>query len=508
MPDHVKEAGGAMPPIEKATPTSGQVLADRLRELHRLSVSDHENFKALYHDYLQTGIRLLGLKVGIVSRIDKRGYTVLAVAPADAGFTAGDEFKVEDTYCKWVVDEACTVAVEAVGEDPDRRDHPVYLNAKLESYLASPIWVDGQIYGTLNFTHTERRNVGFSSDDKELVELMALSIGQIIERDLLDQQRAIATQRMQENIDLFESAFSHAANGMALVSPDGRWLRVNQALLDIVGYTESELLSMDFQTITHPEDLDLDLASVQAVLAGERDSYRMEKRYFHSSGSIVWVLLSVSMVRHDDGRPRYFVSQIHDITQTRKAMEELIQSRAQAELANRKLQELATRDALTQAYNRRAFDERLTLEYQHSRRNGQPLSLLLIDLDHFKEYNDTYGHPAGDQALIAVARVLVTEVRVNDMVARYGGEEFAVIMPNTDREGCQLLGERIRLAIVGITSEQRKLTGSMGGSTLEPARCEAGQEKAIESLLASADDALYRAKAAGRNRVQFQEASL
>lgn len=128
---------------------------------------------------------------------------------------------------------------------------------------------------------------------------------------------------------LFQNAFEHAAIGMALVAPDGKWLRVNQSVCEITGYTQRELLQRSFQDITHPDDLDLDLANVGKMLAGEIESYQMEKRYFHKNGAIVWVLLNVSLVRDEQGRPRFFISQIQDITGRRESERQLGQASAE-----------------------------------------------------------------------------------------------------------------------------------------------------------------------------------
>jgi PAS domain S-box-containing protein len=113
---------------------------------------------------------------------------------------------------------------------------------------------------------------------------------------------------------------------MALVAPDGRWLRVNRSLCEIVGYTAEELLATDFQSITHAEDLDSDVSQLRQMLDGSLSNYDMEKRYLHKDGHIVWVLLSVSLVRDATGRSMYFVSQIQDITDRKLAECQLIES--------------------------------------------------------------------------------------------------------------------------------------------------------------------------------------
>ena len=128
---------------------------------------------------------------------------------------------------------------------------------------------------------------------------------------------------------LFQNAFEHAAIGMALVAPDGSWLRVNRSVCQITGYSEEELLKRTFQDITHPDDLERDLANVRKLLASEIDTYQIEKRYFHKNGSIVWVLLSVSLVRDDEGKPRFFISQIQDITRRKESEGQLSEAAAE-----------------------------------------------------------------------------------------------------------------------------------------------------------------------------------
>jgi PAS domain S-box-containing protein len=123
---------------------------------------------------------------------------------------------------------------------------------------------------------------------------------------------------------------------MALIAPDGTWLKVNQAICDIVGYTASELVKLDFQTVTHPDDLEDDLTLLKQLLGGEIQTYNLDKRYFHKNGQLIWAKLTVSLVRDDDQQPLYFISQIQDITAQKKASDEL-------SLANQEMEEFSYR---------------------------------------------------------------------------------------------------------------------------------------------------------------------
>lgn len=163
--------------------------------------------------------------------------------------------------------------------------------------------------------------------------------------------------------------------------------------------------------------------------------------------------------------------------------------------ANTKLESLARIDSLTEIKNRRAFNEKLQEEWARSARYRTPLSMVLLDVDNFKSYNDSFGHPAGDEVLKKVASVLDAAVRGTDFLARYGGEEFVLLLPNTDADGAMILAERLRQKIADVPWKERPVTVSLGvGSTF------GGPEPATD-LTTVADGALYGSKAAGRNRV-------
>ena len=469
-----------------------------------------------------------------------------------------------------------------------------------------------------------------------------------------------ANEAGQEVGDHFKDAFDHAVIGMALVGPEGSWLTVNPSLCGIVGYTEWELLATSFQAITHPDDLEADLTSIRQVLSGEIFSYQHERRYVHRRGHIVWVLLSVSLVRDGGGQPLYFIFQVEDITDRKTAevelkaaheelkarvaeletrtvelsvvgeMGELLQScrsvneaykiigrsirqlfpgeagslcvmnaardhveavlnwgvistsdgyfvpddcwglrrnrmhvvsdpevdlvcqhvtvteasgsmclplmaqretigllhissfdssgftaarqqlaRTLAEqvalaLANLQLQETlrnqSVRDGLTGLFNRRYLEASLDREINRAERHQRPLSIIMTDVDHFKKFNDNYGHETGDAVLREVGGLLQSLSRKADVACRYGGEEFILILPDASLEDATLKAEQMREAIRNL--EVRHHRETVGPVTLSIGVASFPEHGAGgDALIAAADAALYRAKGAGRDRV-------
>jgi len=195
---------------------------------------------------------------------------------------------------------------------------------------------------------------------------------------------------------------------------------------------------------------------------------------------------------------RTLLAHERELEEINQSLEAQVLQRTEAlAAANRELEQLATRDALTGVHNRRRFDDKLNECLEVAQRTAQGFAVLLIDADHFKKVNDTYGHPAGDAVLQTLARVLGETTRAVDFVARYGGEEFVILLPHTpDAVHAMAVAEKIRAAIADTAFPgPGRLTVSIGASLWQPADPDAG------SLIARADAALYQAKAAGRNRV-------
>jgi diguanylate cyclase (GGDEF)-like protein len=184
--------------------------------------------------------------------------------------------------------------------------------------------------------------------------------------------------------------------------------------------------------------------------------------------------------------------------------QQLVALAGQLDEANKELMLLSVTDGLTRAYNHRHFQERLNGEFSRARRYGEPLSCIMIDIDHFKRVNDRYGHPAGDRVLVRLVDLLKEEIRSGDLVARYGGEEFVLLLPNTDAGSARHMAERVRerveqegLSLQG--ADPLPVTVSLGVADYRPGG--EGPIDTSEKLLRAADAALYRAKADGRNRV-------
>jgi PAS domain S-box-containing protein/diguanylate cyclase (GGDEF)-like protein len=296
-------------------------------------------------------------------------------------------------------------------------------------------------------------------------------------------ERRRQDQALTEAEERFRIAFDNAPIGMALVTPDGRFIKVNRSLCELTGFAETALLIRSFQDITHPDDLDADLGYVHDVLAGRRRTYQMEKRYFHADGHVIWVMLSVSLVRDPAGEPLYFISQIEDITD-RKRREEALRDEA-AQLAV-----IASTDPLTGLGTRREWD--LAIERISREEQSAPFGIALIDLDCLKEINDAEGHHAGDDALVAMASALRSVVRDADLVARIGGDEFAILIPGVDEPAMLALAERILAAL------PEPLTASAGVAAWNH------RESAVD-LERRADRALYAAKRAGKKRVRLAD---
>ncbi|MBL7479331.1 GGDEF domain-containing protein [Legionella bononiensis] len=292
---------------------------------------------------------------------------------------------------------------------------------------------------------------------------------------------------LEESESRFRSAFNFAAIGMALLSLEGKWLKVNQSLCQIVGYTEEELLKIDFQTITHPDDLELDLNYVHQLLTGEISSYSMEKRYIKKDGSVIWILLSGSLIRNHENKPLYFIALIQNIDAQKQAEQEL--------------KYIAYHDVLTGLANRKQLDASFKLAISYAKRHKNQIAVLFMDLDHFKEINDTFGHDIGDLVLIEIGLRLKKTIRSTDILIRQGGDEFIIALTDiSDVSQIEMVATKILATIarpIKIKRHQFVITVSIGISIYP----KDGQD--FNTLIKQADKALYIVKSEGRNNFRY-----
>jgi diguanylate cyclase (GGDEF)-like protein/PAS domain S-box-containing protein len=290
---------------------------------------------------------------------------------------------------------------------------------------------------------------------------------------------------LAESEERFRSAFNYAPIGIALVSPNGVWLKVNHALCQILGYTEEEFLTRDFQSMLFTEDLGNTLIKLHELLSGKVPSCQMEQRYLRKDGKTVWASWSVSTTTHSKTERPNLIFQIQDITDKKSAEE--------------KLQYEATHDALTGLPNRARFMSKLeqALKKYHETRDYK-VSVLFIDLDRFKVINDSLGHLIGDQLLIGIAERLRECLRPSDLVARLGGDEFTILVEGR-YEGKEVIriAERIQekfLIPFDLSGHEVYSSGSIG--ILHATE----NHRLPDDLMRDADTAMYQAKRAGKAR--------
>ena len=407
-------------------------------------------------------------------------------------------------------------------------------------------------------------------------------------------------------------AFEHLPVGMALQTPEGRWIDVNPEFCRMVGYSREVLLSLSFTDITDREDLQPSLDRLERLNRGELDHFSFEKRYRRADGKTIWVRLDVAMVRDERDRPEFIVTQATDITESRRmsdqladreqrlslaleggklgmwdwelasggisfsrlaarmlgysegevaptmqAVRDLVHRRDQdrlveamtAHLEGRaaifevdlrmrrksgafiwvklrgkvtgrnagddpvrvtgtmmdvtewkqlesRLKELATTDELTGVLNRRRGAELLADEIERAQGTGEPLSLILLDIDHFKQINDRFGHEAGDRVLESIAELLQLRLRGSDAASRWGGEEFAVLLPETDLDGAAAFAHDVLRRMDSVRSP----SGSPVSASFGVVQWQAGETPS--EVLRRADRMMYQAKRAGRSRVE------
>ncbi len=315
-------------------------------------------------------------------------------------------------------------------------------------------------------------------------------------------KRKSMERALRESEEQYRFIAENSSDMIGRLSSDGSIVYISPSSKRILGYRNDELIGTNLYGKIHPEDRQnlLEQYGNPNELNGIiTSSYRM----LHKNGSYIWAETTVRPVKDKTGKSSGMMFATRDVTARRTIENQLRES-------NSLLRKLSSLDGLTEIYNRRAFDEFIKTEWAFACKRGTPISLLLLDIDYFKKYNDTYGHIQGDECLKSVARELEEFFHEKGyFAARYGGEEFAVVLPNTDAQKASQLAEGFQSTIREMKIEHANskvseiVTISIGVSCVKPLVPEE-----MKQILEFADRALYKAKQNGRNRIEVCESSM
>ncbi len=327
-----------------------------------------------------------------------------------------------------------------------------------------------------------------ATQDEELITMISSLVGLVVQHHRDEEKLRDSEQR-------FRITFEQAAVGVALLDRNSQWLQVNEKFCDTVGYSHDELLQLPYSKLIAPEDMEYTLQSVAGVVSHSSSQVQLDHRYMRKNGDIIWVNSQFSVTRNSDGDIDYQIAIIKDITERK--------------LAETEIERLALYDYLTELPNRRLFGDRLRKAVMMAKRSARFGALIYIDLDNFKQLNDTHGHNTGDDFLKMVAHRLQRNLREEDTVARLGGDEFVVLLQNvsdsldTATTATAAIAGKIQSALSepfllpnGI---EHTVTSSLG-ITLFPKDAENADD-----LLREADIAMYRVKESQRNAMRFYE---
>lgn len=309
----------------------------------------------------------------------------------------------------------------------------------------------------------------------------------------VEQARALAASEAE-----FRLMAEHSGDVVMRLGLDGRVVYASPAVQRVLQRPPADFLGRTLREFVQPEDASWAASALDPLVRGQAEETTTTYRILRPDESEVWMEERARLIRAPDGRPVEVVAVLRDATDRKAAEEELLATLEQ-------MQAMAQTDGLTGLANRRRFDEMLLREWRRAARDGMPLSLLMVDVDRFKAFNDRYGHANGDECLRLLAVHLAAAARrPGDLAARHGGEEFALLLPGTDGPGALEVAERVRQAVMGCAVPHADnlpagvVTASLGVATAWPEpEAECGKDR----LLRQADHALYAAKSGGRNRV-------
>ncbi|WP_108650123.1 diguanylate cyclase [Dongshaea marina] len=472
-----------------------------IRTLYKIT-SDYEHGLAhQVQELLKLGCERFDLEIGILSHCEDNVYTVLHChCPEQVPLNPGDQFDFEETYCSITLNANAPTGFEHMGES-DYNTHPAYKKFQLESYIGIPVFLKGETYGTLNFSSPVPRERKFSEIDIDALKLMGIWIGNELERHQRQLELESSLQQIRLAEQMFRQGIEASPSAMLMINDKGVITFANQQAERLFEYSAGELQGQVVEILIppsirgrHPKLRNKFFKSPSTRPMGLGRHLLACKR----SGDEFPVEVGLNLIETPQGM--LILCALNDLSERKQYEAQILEKSRELEQANQKLFEQNTTDELTQVGNRRLLSLELETYLLLSQRGKRTLSAIMLDLDNFKSFNDTYGHPLGDQALVALAQSLKSTARRGDLITRYGGEEFTVILPDTDEQGAIESAERFRQAIAAIDTLPIGITASLGVSTMAPKR-DAPIEPLQSQLLHEADKALYQAKKSGKNQV-------
>ncbi len=354
-----------------------------------------------------------------------------------------------------------------------------------KSSATFPIRRGGKPFAVMTVYHDEED--AFDQETIELLEEMVTDVSFALDGFDRENSRRQAEADLASSEHHFRAYFERSMVGMAATSPDKGWIEVNDTLCRILGYSREELLKMNWEDVTHPEDMNESREAFRRISCGEIVEFELDERFLRKNGDIVHAHVAVRAVYKEKGRVDYYVVLVEDVTDKWNQQ--------------RQLERLVHYDTLTGLPNRVLLNDRLDMAFAQVLRSGGNLAVCFMDLDNFKPVNDTFGHAVGDLLLIEVAKRMVSLSRGTDTIARLGGDEFVLIYVDIEGETeCRQLLSRIMEAICvpfEISGHQIRISASIGVAIYPHDITDGG------GLLRHADQAMYIAKQSGRNRIHF-----
>jgi diguanylate cyclase (GGDEF)-like protein/PAS domain S-box-containing protein len=389
-------------------------LADGAERLTRIIETQRD--LAAVGDDLDTVMRLMAERCQVLTGADgamvsllREDDTLLTTAATGcAADVLGAIRPLASSVARYAISDGRPLLIENCDTDP-RVNRELQRLVGDKSLICVPLFHGVRVTGALNVmsrSDTER----LTEADRETMEMLAVVLS-----------AAMSHAGEFEAISRFRALFEGASIGIMLLGPDERAREANPAVEQMLGYSAEELAATGFRDYTHPEDTVRSAALFAEMMAGGSDSYQLEVRYCRRDGEVMWAQTTAALERDADGGPAFAVTMIEDITQRKRTEEELLR---QSDLAR----EQARHDALTGLANRVRFAECVEQAILYAQRRSERIAVLILDLDRFKEVNDSLGHQAGDALLQEVAQRIRGCVRGADAVARLGGDEFGILL--------------------------------------------------------------------------------